>query len=292
MNSRHGGGFIRFLVVIVLVAAVLVVGWGVFANWRASGEVSAHVLDPDWWTVSRDEARPMIDDVRDWTIARKEEVWGDGGLIDQGDAWLEQWGEDGGEQSDPARNDADERDAATDPVTGHRKASNPNRRPGEATTTDHDTTGAPPPAPRADPAADATSGADTDAAPAENTTETGTGTGTEAETGTGTAPTTPTPSPATARLLERIRAAEEHFALGNEAMKAADPAQGWTDTRADAYRRACEHFRQVRRILVEEGVAEDYAAMDDADPAVVRKTEELVALNQRLLYSASKSASP
>ncbi|MDA3961683.1 MAG: hypothetical protein PF961_12900 [Planctomycetota bacterium] len=252
MSTRHGGGFIRFIIGIAVLAVLLIVGWGIFANWKRSGEVNAHVLDKGWWDVSKEEAQPLVQEARDWAIAKKEEIWGDGGLVDQSEDWLEDW-----------RERESERNQEGPVASQHSKAENPNMQPDSATPTQRSTDTA---TTAGAAAADATA---KDSAAA-------------ADTG---------PSPATTRLEERIHAAEQHFAEGLEDFRAANPEDGWTDERVAHYDSARSHFIQVRRILVEENVSEDYALMDDANPRTVKQTRELVLLNQKLLYDANKSGS-
>lgn len=254
--SRHGG-FLKFLIGVVVIAALVVLGWGVFANWQrdADGDgqpdgFSLRVLDPQWWDASKQDAQPLVAQARDWALERKEQIWGEGGYVDQGESWLEEWRAQK-QQQQPATGDA-----ATPPADGAETGQGKLQTgrggedgPGSATSLA--------PAPEADPAP--------------------------------TASPEPRVSPATRRQEERIEAAEEAFAQGLEEFRAADPAGGWTDERIAHYDQAREHFLQVRRILVDEGTVENYEALDDHDPLIATKAKELAQLNQKLLYDATKA---
>jgi hypothetical protein len=252
--ARHGAGFVRFVIGVLVIATVVVLGWGVFASWNrdANGDgnpdgFTLRVLDRQWWDASKQDARPLVARARDWALESKEQIWGDGGYLDQGEDWLADW--------------QAQREQREDAPQAHSQAENSELSGKPMAKQQSSGATAEIPAATAAPAAEA---------PA--------------------APAAPSRSPATLRLEERIQAAEEHFAQGLEAYRSADPSQGWTDERAAHYDQAREHFLQVRRILVEEAVVDTYAGMDDHDPLIAKKAGELAQLNQKLLYDATKSS--
>lgn len=250
--SRHGGGFVKFVVGVVVIAALVVLGWGVFANWHRdadrNGQADGFTLrvgDPEWWDASKQDAQPLVAKARDWALEQKEEIWGEGGYLDQGETWLEDWQAQKAAGQDVARPEGENGSGKLQ--TG---------RGGEAP---------------ADPA----TGDPTTTAPAQPT--------------AAPAPAGPTKSPATLRQEERIQAAEESFAKGLEEYRSANPEGGWTDERVAHYDAARDHFRNVRRILVEEDTIATYESYPDHDPLIAKKAGELAQLNQKLLYDATKA---
>jgi len=255
--ARHGGGFLKFLAAVVVLAALVVLGWGVFANWERDhdddGEADGftfRVVDPDWWQASKEDATPLVAQAKDWAMAKKEDIWGDGGYLDQSETWLEEWQAQRAAREGAAAGSVDDGGSDAD-------------RDGQDTSRGKLQTSR-----VADDDAGGSDAADTASAVTAD----------------------PGRSKATVRLEERIEAAEGHFAEGLEAFRAANPDQGWTDERVAHYTQAREHFTQVRRILVEEEVVDDYQGMDDHDPVIAKKAAELAQLNQKLLYDATKSS--
>lgn len=94
-SPRAGLGFIKFLMLLVALAVLAALAWGVYANWSRDRDgdgkgdgFSLDVTDPDWLATSKDKAQPWIDYSFEKAAAAKDAVWGDGGLIDDTEAWL------------------------------------------------------------------------------------------------------------------------------------------------------------------------------------------------------------
>lgn len=255
-RARAGLGFFRFLLSILLVALVVVLGWSVYANWNidADGDgegdgFTFRVFDVDWWTASREVAKPYVAKGRDYLAGVKDEIWGEGGLVDEAEGLIGSWRKPpAAPESEAAASGDDQRSQG--PTN---KAINQQRNdasPGGPTAT-----------PGGEPA-DATAGpvAATDG-----------------------------PSPRTRRLEERIRNAMGHFEEGHALYKQGDPStHGWTDRTVENLDRSKEHFHHVRRILEDDGTLAEYERMDDHDPRLLADARAMLHLNQKMLYHANK----
>ena len=95
-HLRHGGGFIKFIATIVLMAILIAVGWTVFSNWgrddqgnlRSDGWSEINLLDKDSWYKSLDDAKPLVEWSEEQLAAFKNNVWGEGGLLADAEDWL------------------------------------------------------------------------------------------------------------------------------------------------------------------------------------------------------------
>lgn len=94
--TRRGGGFIKFLATIVLVALLVAVGWTVFVNWAPDedgkrsfdGLKNVDLTDTDSWTKAIDEAKPVVEWSEEQLASFKEKVWGEDGLLADAEDWL------------------------------------------------------------------------------------------------------------------------------------------------------------------------------------------------------------
>jgi hypothetical protein len=88
----------RYGMLIVLVAAGLAVGIGVWANWDLDRDLDGqadgftlHVFDADWWLITRDETRYMVDETEHYLRETGASIWGDGGLLTQAEQLYQRW---------------------------------------------------------------------------------------------------------------------------------------------------------------------------------------------------------
>jgi hypothetical protein len=103
--ARHGGVLGRLLVILVVVSLSGALAWATLANHRANGAWSFHPLDPAWWSptpkdpTAGDPFAGVADDAKRLAGQAGEAVWGKGGLIERGEAW---WRERGQQQPAPS----------------------------------------------------------------------------------------------------------------------------------------------------------------------------------------------
>lgn len=83
---RSSGQFVLTLAVLLAIGAVGVATW---ANWRKDGRFSVRVFDPAWWTVGRREAEPYVEGAKTAAQKVQQSLWGEGGMVDQAEAWLD-----------------------------------------------------------------------------------------------------------------------------------------------------------------------------------------------------------
>jgi hypothetical protein len=80
---------LRLVVTLGLVLGIAALGVATVANWRRAGRVTFHVFDARWWGVGRTEAEPYVAGARTAADQAYTAVWGDGGLADQAERWLD-----------------------------------------------------------------------------------------------------------------------------------------------------------------------------------------------------------
>lgn len=92
---RQGAGLIKMLVLMVLMAALMLIGFSVYANWdkdaNNDGEpdgFTLRLLDLDWYGIAGERARPIAKDLKKRLLQVKDDVVAEGGLLDKGEAWL------------------------------------------------------------------------------------------------------------------------------------------------------------------------------------------------------------
>ncbi len=88
--AAYGGGMLKVLVSVVIIALLVVLAFATSANWKRTGVLSFHVFDSAWWTVGREEAQPLVDKTVEKTREAYGKLWGEGGVIDEADKWLRQ----------------------------------------------------------------------------------------------------------------------------------------------------------------------------------------------------------
>lgn len=97
--ARHGGVLGRLLVILVVVSLSGALAWATLANHRAHGAWSFHPLDPAWWSptptdpTAGDPFAGVADDAKRLAGQAGEAVWGKGGLIERGEAWWRERGQ-------------------------------------------------------------------------------------------------------------------------------------------------------------------------------------------------------
>ncbi|NRA38629.1 MAG: hypothetical protein HRU15_10845 [Planctomycetes bacterium] len=91
MSNRDGLGLFKMLVLMVFMAAAMLIGFGIYANWdednNGDGQADGFTLrifDPNWYGIARDDARPLAQNAKGQLLNIREKVMGDGGLLDQG----------------------------------------------------------------------------------------------------------------------------------------------------------------------------------------------------------------
>lgn len=93
---RQGASIIKLLVLMVLMAGVMLIGFGVYANWDkdANGDGQAdgftlRVFDLEWYGIAKEKARPLANELKQRMISIKDQVVSEGGLLDKGEAWYQ-----------------------------------------------------------------------------------------------------------------------------------------------------------------------------------------------------------
>jgi len=281
--ARIGLGFVKFLITVVFLAAVAVIGWCVYANWDrdldGDGQpdgFTLRLLDPDWYLVGRSRAEPFAQYSWDKMAGMKEEIWGDDGWVDQAEDFIERRRR-AREQNSAEGAGSDQEPAPTN------KARSGDRRIAERDVADTDEGGV--------NAADSEAHPSQDGSGAGESTEAGASAeGAESDTPVAQASQSAV-SPATRRLEGKIKNAEKHFAEGLELYRAADPSRnGWTDASRKRMMDAREHFVQVRELLSDQDTLSLYETAPDHDPMLLADAQELLSMNQRFLYNATKTS--
>ncbi len=272
MRSRSGMSFLKFLVMVVLLAGVLVIGWGIYANrgqdHDGDGEPDGFTLqltNPAWWQVARGSARDLVEKTRPYVDQMKEKVWGDGGLVDDAKAWLEQDDDGASDEQTAAVATAADDGAADTPELAQRQD------------------------PAVSPQAPATAAGESDRTERRSTHLVKPVGGVREVEGAPDMPTASAgaPAPRLRRLESRFANIEERFAEGIEFYEQANPAKhGWTDETVGNVAAARERFVAVRDDLEE--WQSDYAALPEHDPQRLARAQRLGELNQKLLYNATK----
>ncbi|MFW5859316.1 MAG: hypothetical protein ACOCYP_04775 [Planctomycetota bacterium] len=275
MSARSGMSFLKFLIMVVLLASVVVIGWGIYANrgqdHDGDGEPDGFTLqltNPDWWQVARGSARDLVEKTRPYVDQMKEKVWGDGGLVDDAKAWLEQ-GDSGAEGESTATA------ATTDGGGGADEPATPTRREPPATEV-------------AEADTPATAGSENATTGSQRPTHLVKPVGGVREVeGAPDVQTAAVLAPRLRRLESRFANIEERFAEGIEFYEQANPARhGWTDETVRNVAQARERFVEVREDL--EAWQSDYGALPEHDPERLARSQRLSQLNQKLLYNATK----
>ncbi len=91
---QAGAGLIKMFVLMVLMAACILVGFSVFANWDkdANGDgapdgFTLRLFDLQWYGIAGETARPLAKDLKVRMLEVKEKVLAKDGLIDKGEDW-------------------------------------------------------------------------------------------------------------------------------------------------------------------------------------------------------------
>ena len=214
-SARCGAGLLGFFAAVVMMAIVIALGVGVWANWDKdrSGDgqpdgFTLHVFDPAWWGIARDDIRPVVRRMRDRALTLRSEIWDQGGMLDQAENWLQ--------SSRPGRNIAQD--------TGLTTAARPQVPTSTQTTS----------AQRARQAAEDTASKEVSKPPEPIRSN----------------PISDLDSASLEQLEENIMLAGEHFAVGLVAYKEAHPVDDvWTDETQARLVAAQEQFLSVRVLL-------------------------------------------
>ena len=273
---RFGIGFIKFLFSVAFVVILVVLGWGVFANWdndyNADGKPDGftfRVFDPGWYAASRAKAKPYLEQSKELMTG----LWADSKQwVSEGDELLAEWKARRAERQlrrEQARIAAEKQPAAGDPVS-----------PGTAAPDTSTPDAQQPAAPVIADNVTGTAGSEPATAPD------------QPMTAAPAAPAGAKLSPATARLEQKIHNAEDSFAEGMEFYKQANPAEyGWTDETVANANQARERFALVRDLLQDQKTLEEYRSAPDHDPALLSDAEQMLEINMKLLYNANKMSS-
>ena len=95
-RPRQAASIIKLLVLMVLMAGVMLISFGVYANWDkdANGDgqpdgFTLRVFDLEWYGMAKEKARPLANELKQRMISIKEKVVSEGGLLDKGEAWYQ-----------------------------------------------------------------------------------------------------------------------------------------------------------------------------------------------------------
>lgn len=80
---------LRFVVTLVVFAAIGGLAVATYANWRRDGRFTFHVFDSTWWGNGRSEAEPYAAGARTAADKAYQAVWGTGGMVEQAEQWLD-----------------------------------------------------------------------------------------------------------------------------------------------------------------------------------------------------------
>lgn len=79
---------LRFVVTLVVFAAIGGLAVATYANWRRDGRFTFHVFDSTWWGNGRSEAAPYAAGARTAAEQAYQAVWGAGGMVERAEQWL------------------------------------------------------------------------------------------------------------------------------------------------------------------------------------------------------------
>lgn len=124
-HHRAGKGFLKFIISVVVVAAVAYIAWFAFVNKTTDPNA---LLDPDKHQAAIDETQPYIEKTAGFLKKITDETFGDGGLIDQASEWM-----DSSDQAAPvATQPGSTEPAAAPPSTSTPQPSTPATQPAPA----------------------------------------------------------------------------------------------------------------------------------------------------------------
>ncbi len=92
--TRSGASLVRMFVFMILMAALMLVGFSVYANWDkdANGDgkpdgFTLRLFDLSWYGMAKDTARPMAKDAKKRILEIKDDLLAEDGLLEKGQQW-------------------------------------------------------------------------------------------------------------------------------------------------------------------------------------------------------------
>ena len=261
---RGGLSLLSALLMFLLLLLTVALAWGSYANRYEdySGDGTAdgftlQITNPRWWAVAFGAASDLIDSTRPFVESVREDLWGEGGLLDDARDWLDQ------RRSPPAPDEAE--------ATGQLDTS--------AATEES------PVEPRSDASPSSSTGP---RQPRMQTVKPVTSREVEIiQVDPDDRQASMGRSPRILRLEQRFSYIEEHFSEGIAHYERANPGQqAWDSDRLAEARQARTYFVKVRDDL--NAWLDDYRALPEHDPAMIARAERLLQLNQRLLANAHR----
>jgi len=74
---------------VAVFAGAAALAFTTWVNWRREGRFTLHVFDPDWWANGRSDAQPYVAGAQTAASKAWQSVWGEGGMIEQAETWLD-----------------------------------------------------------------------------------------------------------------------------------------------------------------------------------------------------------
>lgn len=254
---RCGLSLLSGLLMFILLLLTVALAWGAYANrhidYSGDGEpdgLTLQITNPAWWAVAIGGAGDLIDKTRPFVESVREELWGEGGLMDDARDWLDQRrsSQPPADAETTGQADSDPEAAAAEPDASAAAARQPRMQTVKPVTTREVEVV------RVDPD--------------------------DRQASMGR-------SPRLLRLEQRFSYIEEHFSEGIAHYERANPGQqAWDSDRLAEARQARSYFVKVRDDL--NTWLEDYRAVPDHDPEMIARAERLLVLNQRLLANAHR----